>query len=42
MPTGKEASDKVDFLHADKHESFPRIDTVIFDGNGQAFQKFTK
>ena len=35
-------SDEVEFLHADKHESFLQIDTIIFDGNGQAFQKFPK
>ena len=28
----KEVSDEVDFLHADKHESFLQIDTMIFDG----------
>ena len=25
----KEVSDKVDFLHANSHESFPQIDTLI-------------
>ena len=34
----KEVSDEVDFLHADKNESFLQVDTMIFDGNGQAFQ----
>ena len=29
-------SDEVDFLHADKHGSFLEIDTMIFDGDGQA------
>ena len=38
----KEVRDKVDFLHADKHESFLQIDTMIFDGDGQAFPKFPK
>ena len=38
----KEVRDKVDFLHADKHESFLQIDTMIFDGDGQAFPKFSK
>ena len=38
----KEVRDKVDFLHADKHESFLQIDTMIFNGNGQAFSKFLK
>ena len=36
----KEVSDEVDFLYADKHESFLQIDTIIFDGDGQAFPKF--
>ena len=30
--------DEVDFLHADKHESFLQIDTIIFDGVGRKFQ----
>ena len=34
--------DEVDFLHADKHESFLQIDTVTFDGSGPAFQKSPK
>ena len=38
----KEVSDEVDFLHADKYERFPQIYTMIFDGNGQAFLKFSK
>ena len=38
----QEVSDEVDFLHADKHESFPQIDTMIFDWGGQASQKFPK
>ena len=28
----------VDCLHADKHESFLQIGTMIFGGGGQAFQ----
>ena len=36
----KEARDKVDFLHVDKHEGFLQIDTMIF--NGQTFPKFSK
>ena len=35
-------SDEVDFLHAHKHESFQQIDTLIFDGDGEAFPKFPK
>ena len=38
----KEVSDEVDFLHADKHESFLQIDTMIFDGHDQVFPKFPK
>ena len=38
----RELIDKVDFLHADKHESFLQIHSMIFDGNGQAFSKFPK
>ena len=34
----KEVSDEVDFLHADKDG----IDSLISDGNGQAFPKFPK
>ena len=36
----KEVSDEVYFLHSCKHENFLRVDTIIFDGNGQAFSKF--
>ena len=38
----KEVSDEVDFLHTDKHKNFLKIDTMIFDGDGQAFPKFPK
>ena len=38
----KKVSDEVDFLHAYKHGSFLHIDTIIFDGDGQAFLKFPK
>ena len=38
----RELIDKVDFLHADKHESFLQTHCMIFDGNGQAFSKFLK
>ena len=38
----KEVRDKVDFLHADEHESSLQIDTMIFHGNSQAFPKFSK
>ena len=30
-----EVSDGVDFFHADKHESFLQIDTLIFDADDQ-------
>ena len=38
----KEVSNEVDFLLADKHESFVQTDIMIFDGDGQAFAKFPK
>ena len=38
----KEVNDEVNFLHADKHENFLQIDTMIFDEDGQALPKFPK
>ena len=38
----KEASNEVDFLRADKHESLLQIDRMILMGYGQAFSKFPK
>ena len=38
----KEVSDEVDFLHADKDENYLQIDTMIFNGDGQAFPKLPK
>ena len=38
----KEVNDEVHFLHADKHESFLQIDTMIFYGDDQVFPKFPK
>ena len=38
----KEVSDEVDFLHANKHESFLQIGAMIFNGHNQAFTKFVK
>ena len=38
----KEVRDEVDFLHADKHESFLQINIVTFDGSGPAFQESPK
>ena len=38
----KEVSDEMDFLHAGKNESFLQIDTMIFDGEVQAFPKLPK
>ena len=39
----KNVSDKDDFLHTGKHESFLlQIDTMIFKGDGQAFPEFPK
>ena len=34
----KEVRDEVDFLHADKHQSFLQGDTVIIDVHDQAFR----
>ena len=33
-------SNEVDFLHGVRHESFLKIDSMIFDGDGQTFPKF--
>ena len=38
----KEVSDEVDFLHADNDKNYLQIDTMIFDGDDQAFPKFPK
>ena len=38
----KEMRNEVGFMHADKHESFLQIDTMIFDGDGQAFPTLPK
>ena len=38
----KKMSDDVDLLHAYKHEGFLQIETMIFDGDGQAVPKFPK
>ena len=38
----KEVNDEVDFFHADKHESFLHIDTMIFHGDSQAFTNLPK
>ena len=50
----KEVTDKVDFLHADKHRSFLQNnfktsgisflegDTIIIDGHDQAFSNYSK
>ena len=38
----KDVTNEVDFLHADKHESFLQIDTMIFNVDGQVFTKFSK
>ena len=37
-----EVRDKVDFVHANKHERFLQIDTMVFDGDGQVFPKYPK
>ena len=38
----KKVRGEVAFLHADKDESYLQIDTMIFDGDGQAFLNFPK
>ena len=38
----KEVRDEVDFLHADKHQSFLQGDTIIIDGHDQAFSNYSK
>ena len=46
----KEAKDEVEFLHADKHQSFLQFEnqrflqgnTIIIDGHYQAFSKYSK
>ena len=35
-------NDEVDFLHADRDENTLQTDTMIFDGDGQAFPKFPR
>ena len=36
----KELSSKVDVLYTDKHESILQVDSIIFDGFGQACPKY--
>ena len=38
----KEVRDEVDFLHADKHQSFLQGNTIIIDGHDSAFLKYLK
>ena len=38
----KKVNDEVDFLQADKRKIFLQIDTMIFDGDGQAFPNYPK
>ena len=38
----KKVNDEVDLVHTYKHERFLQIDTIIFDGDCQAFPKFPK
>ena len=38
----KDVRDRVDFLPADKHQSFLQVDTIIFDAYGQAYPNFPK
>ena len=36
----KELNYEVDVLHADKHEGILQVDSIIFDGFGQACPKY--
>ena len=38
----KEVSDEIDFLHANKYESFVQVDIIICGGDGQTLSKFPK
>ena len=38
----KEVRDEVDFLHADKHQRFLQIDTIILGVCGQACPNYPK
>ena len=36
----KEVSDKFDFLHADKHETFLQVDGINLGNHGQSCPKY--
>ena len=38
----KEGSNEVDFLHADKYQTFLQVDTINVSGHGQACPNYTK
>ena len=38
----KEVRNEVDFLHAGKHQSFAKVNTIIFDWCGQESPKYPK
>ena len=38
----RKKSDEVDFLHADKHQSFLQVDNINFDGHVQSCSKYPK
>ena len=38
----KKVTEEADFLQVDKHESFLQTNSMVFDGDGQAFPKFPK
>ena len=38
----KEVWDEVNFLYADKHQSFLQGDTITIDSHDQAFSKYSK
>ena len=38
----KEGRNEVDFLHAEKHQTFLQVDTINFGGHGQSCTKYPK
>ena len=42
MDLEKEVIDEVEFLHADRHQSFLQVGTIVFDGSSQTCPKYPK
>ena len=38
----KEGTDKIDFLHADKHQTFLQVDAINHGGHGEVYPNYTK